>query len=185
MLAGLLFLLVFGFRFADDGFVHASPALQETPGYDAPTETGGQDDPGYDAPPTDTPSGSGSSTETASPTNDVPPTAVPLPTEMPTVPLTSTLPPDVFRTEDSEMNGALTTPAGTETPGPTMTPYHTPTATKTPPKSHLSARSGEKKGGFIPNWGMFWIGFSLPVLGACGVVLYLLDRRPDLFRRKG
>lgn len=39
------------------------------------------------------------------------------------------------------------------------------------------------KGGFQVDWGVFWVGFSIPVLVTCGVVLYLLDRQPGFFSR--
>jgi hypothetical protein len=162
-LAGLVGLLIFVFGFPVRGYVRAAPAFQDTPGYDVPTED--TPDLGYDVPATETPFGEGS------------------PTAERTMTETSTLPPDVFRTEDSEMNNAQTTPLVTETPGPSITPYYTPTGMKTPSRS-TSTPAVKKKGGFTPDWGMFWIGFSLPVLGACGVVLYLLDRRPDLFKHR-
>jgi len=173
-LAGLAGLLVFVFHFGEDRFVYAAPALQETPGYDAPTEPGGGGDVGYDAPATETPPGNPTPTENAFPS----------PTAEPTDILTSTLPPDVFRTEDSEINNAITTPVITEAAGPTITPYYTATATRTPLRTPGALAAVEKKGGFSPDWGLFWIGFSIPVLGACGVVLYLLDRQPGLFKRR-
>lgn len=100
-----------------------------------------------------------------------------------TVTLTATLPPNVFRTEDSEINGAQATPALTETPGPTITNYVTGsvTATQLTPTRAVLKKSGP---GFQIDWGMFWIGFSVPVLFASGVVLYFIDRRPDLFAQK-
>jgi hypothetical protein len=99
------------------------------------------------------------------------------------VTLTATLPPNVFRTEDSEINGSQATPALTETPGPTITNYVTGsvTATQLTPTRAVLKKSGP---GFQIDWGMFWIGFSVPVLFASGVVLYFIDRRPDLFAQK-
>ncbi len=101
----------------------------------------------------------------------------------PTITLTPTLPPNVFRTEDSEINGAKTTPMVTETPGPSATVYDTPTLTETSTPPEATQVVIPKKGEPNVDWGLFWIGFSLPVLGGCGVVLYLLDRRPDIFKR--
>ncbi len=173
-LACLAGLLVFLFGFAGRGYVRAAPAPQETSAYpyDFPTDifTPESTDQGYGAPATDTP---GNETPAA----PVTATAAGTPTQ------TSTLPPDLFRTEDAQMNNAQTTQQVTETPGATFTPYDTPTVLKTQPQRTLTPVV-KKKEGFTPDWGMFWIGFSLPVLGACGVVLYLLDRRPDLFKRK-
>lgn len=180
-LASLVGLLIFVFGLPDGGNVRAAPVFQDdppgygTPGYEgsidteAPTPT----DVGYDGPVDATPVPDGS--PFVNPT-DIEPTIEQTPTE------TSTLPADVFRTEDAEMRNALTTPQVTETGGPTITPYQTLTVTKRPPRSTLTSTAAKKKNGFTPDWGLFWIGFSIPVLGACGVVLYLLDRRPDLFK---
>jgi hypothetical protein len=162
-------LLIFLFGFADGLSVHAAPVYQNTPGYNEPAEETPTDEPppddGYNAP----------ATETLS----VGETPIPESTVTETV----TLAPDAFRTEDAEMGGAQTTPLVTETFVPTKTPDQVLTATKTqlPAVTPAAAR---KKGGFTPDWGMFWIGFAIPVLGACGIVLYLLDRRPDLFKRQ-
>jgi len=108
----------------------------------------------------------------------------PFPSPTPETPMpTDTLAPDVLETEGAEMSDSQVTPPATETPGPTITPYITETAT------HAAAvlsedTGGEKSGGLAIDWGLFWVGFSIPVLLACGGVLYLLDRRPDLFRQR-
>lgn len=89
--------------------------------------------------------------------------------------------PNTFLTEDAEMGAGNVTPPPSETPGPTITAYRsaTPkTATARPARTAIARRANDDK----VNWGLFWIGFSIPVLSACGVVLYLLDQRPDLFR---
>lgn len=97
---------------------------------------------------------------------------------------TITLLPNAFLTENAEMGGGQVTPLG-----PTLTPSETPTVTPTrgadtpqPTPFMLDGGSGGSGG---LNWGLFWMGFSLPLLGACGWVLYMLDRRPDLFRSRG
>jgi hypothetical protein len=179
-LAGLVGLLVFIFGLPYGSDVRAAPVPLQTPGYDGPTqesnpttETGGYDGPGDETPifPQVSPSPAVAFTDIVEPTEALTPTQ------------TGTLPPDVFRTEDAEINGAQTTPVTTETVGPTITLFTTPTATKRTPRPTTTSNGAKEKDEFIPDWGLFWIGFSLPVLGSCGVVLYLLDRRPDLFRR--
>lgn len=174
-LAGLLiFLLCVS---TGGGQVQAAPLFQGTPDYpgpEQPTYTNG-----YDAPATSAPPGA-EVTPQASPTFGVPLT----PTTAGTATMPPTLPPDVFRTEDSEMNNSLTTPPVTETPGPSNTPYVTLTAQKTQLHGTAAAAAARKKPPFVFDWGLFWVGFSLPVLASCGVVLYLLDRRPDLFKKK-
>ncbi len=89
---------------------------------------------------------------------------------------------DLFGTEDAQMQGAFSTQAASATPFPSITPINTQTqpaqATITPIPANLV---NEGKSGFRLNWGYFWIGFAIPVLAACGAILYLLDRRPDLF----
>lgn len=161
----------------------AAPAFQAT---DYPFGTGEN---GYSGM-TDTPASGAAATATKTKTF-LPGTQAPQQTQTSTfqpirsvtVTLTATLPPNVFRTEDSEINGAQATPALTETPGPTITNYVTGTVTAT----HLTpTRVVLKKSGlgFQIDWGMFWIGFSVPVLFASGVVLYFIDRRPDLFAQK-
>jgi len=64
------------------------------------------------------------------------------------------------------------------TPGKTSLP--TPASTDLPVSSP-DGRGGDQ-GGFRVDWGYFWIGFAIPILAGSGLVLYLLDRRPDLFR---
>ncbi len=92
--------------------------------------------------------------------------------------------PDLSRT--AEMGDARTgTPGTPGTPTLTGTPSPTVQQTITPTEIALTGtpESGGA-GGFEMNWGLFWIGFSIPLVGASGVVLYLLDRRPELFRPK-
>lgn len=104
-----------------------------------------------------------------------------LPTVTPTT--TATLPPNLIQTENAEMGEGNVTPPPSETPGPTITTYvsATPTlGTAQPTRTPIARNKSESK----VNWGLFWIGFSLPVLSACGLVLYLLDQRPDFFRPK-
>ena len=95
---------------------------------------------------------------------------------------TLTLAPDRLATENAEMGDSQVTPPGSETPAPSITPYVTGTQTVLP--SAVSPASTKGGGGLNINWGLFWIGFSIPVLIACGGILYLLDRRPNLFRRR-
>jgi hypothetical protein len=98
---------------------------------------------------------------------------------------TATPAPNTFQTEDSEMSGSKVTPPAGESPSPTAVLTATQSLTPTISASRTaSLESAEKQDGFQVNWGMFWMGFALPVVAACGVVLYLLDRRPDLFRPK-
>lgn len=116
------------------------------------------------------------------------PTArVPGATQAPTltffVNATETQPPNVFLTENAELSEGMVTPLASETSGPTITPYNTATLTRVTPQPTRAPVIAQSSGPEI-DWGLFWIGFSLPVLSACGVVLYLLDRRPDLFRRR-
>lgn len=132
---------------------------------------------GYVPPEERTPGTPTSEASTPNPTSRAasatPPTILPN-----TATASATLPPNVFLTENAEMNGALGTPPPSETPGPTRTsaPSQTLAATPTP----RAAAAG--KGGLEVDWGLFWVGFSLPVLIGCGVVLYLLDHKPGLFR---
>lgn len=126
--------------------------------------------------------------ETESPEGTEPPDATDFPDASPqptaTIGPTLTSPPDVLATENAEMGDSQVTPPGSETPGPTLTPYITLTGTQTVLPSAVSPASQKGAGGLSINWGLFWIGFSIPVLVACGGVLYLLDRRPELFRRR-
>lgn len=91
--------------------------------------------------------------------------------------------PDAFQTENAEMGGALVTPP---TPEPTAAVTETPPAlTETPPAEEQQptpAAAAPDRGRFQLDWGMFWVGFAIPFLAACGLVLYLLDRKPDFFR---
>jgi hypothetical protein len=194
LLAGLLGLLVTGLVFGPAIHVRAGsdsdaqlshPLLQET---DYPANTPTTED--Y---PVDTPTTEGYPAGTPSPqpngTATLPTNPSALPTASETVTMTptetATLPPNTFLTEDSEMGGSKVTPPPSETLAPTAVltaaKGHTPVASM-----NHSARgvSAEKQNGFRVNWGMFWMGFALPVIAACGVVLYFLDRRPDLFRPK-
>ena len=141
----------------------------------------------YEPPPTE---GSGSTaypppeaTTPASTTLQATPTLSGSPTPTATLTPTQTLAPNLFQTENAEMSGAQTTPALTDTPAPSLTPYLSPTATQAITASANPAGNAGG-GGFQMNWGLFWIGFSAPVLAGCGLVLYLLDHRPDLFRSR-
>jgi hypothetical protein len=96
---------------------------------------------------------------------------------------TATLPPNAFLTENAEISGGQVTPPPSATPGPTITVYISPTApTRTPRPTGIPA--GGAGGDGPVDWGYFSLGFAVPVVAACGFVLYLLDRRPDLFRRR-
>jgi hypothetical protein len=112
------------------------------------------------------------------------PTQVDLtPDESPT-PLVSPTPPESkFATENAEMQDTISTQYPSATAGPSITPANTQTAqsTVTTAAARADANSGDDNGLKI-DWGFFWAGFAVPFLAACGVVLYLLDRRPDLFR---
>jgi len=93
--------------------------------------------------------------------------------------------PDIFGTEDAQMGDSLTTPLVSLTPAPSLTLANTATpliTTTITPESGLNDDSGS--GGFRVNWGFFMAGFVVPVLVGCGVVLYFLDRRPDIFTLK-
>lgn len=169
-LASLVGLLMFVFGFANGPYVYAAPVYQDTPGYDVPTDEVPTDelppgDDSYNAPATETPQAG------ENPTTEV------------TATETVTQAPDAFRTEDAEMGEAQTTPLVTETAAPTKTPNQTLTVSKTLLPTPTPA-AAKKDGGFTPDWGMFWIGFAIPVLVACGIVLYLLDRRPELFTHR-
>jgi hypothetical protein len=144
-----------------------------------------QDD-DYPAPDTevpydDYPAPEDQSTETPFDTPPPPPAQTLTPTPTPT------LAPDVFRTEDAEIGDSQVTPSTSETPGPTPTAINTPTPTvsytATPEPTPVAVVEEES---FRIDWGLFSIGFAIPVLIGCGIVLHYLDRRPDLFtpRRK-
>jgi hypothetical protein len=89
---------------------------------------------------------------------------------------------NAFQTENAQMREGQVTPLVTQTPAPTITPYLSPTPwLRTPSPAPEPGPTGTSGG---MDWGMFWIGFSLPVLAGSGLVLYLLDRRPELFRSR-
>lgn len=174
-LAGLVGLLMFVFGFANGPHAYAAPVFQNTPGYDVPTDEVPTDEvPTDELPPDDDPYNA--------PATETPPVEENPTTEV-TATETVTQAPDAFRTEDAEMGEAQTTPLVTESAVSTKTPNQTLTVTKTQLPARTPAAAGEKDG-FTLDWGMFWIGFAIPVLAACGIVLYLLDRRPDLFRHR-
>ncbi len=69
----------------------------------------------------------------------------------------------------------------------TVTAQPSPTASATVtftvfPQVSPEAEQEDEPETFQMDWGLFWIGFAVPILASSGVVLYLLDRRPDLFR---
>jgi hypothetical protein len=107
-------------------------------------------------------------------------------TPEPTPEDTSTPAVNVFGTEDALMRDTLGTPASSATPAPSITPVNTQTAPVTSTAQEPGAGTGKENARLQIDWGFFWIGFAVPLLVACGAVLYLLDRRPDLFtpRRK-
>ncbi len=73
----------------------------------------------------------------------------------------------------------LTPEPGAASPSPAAS--LTATSTLTPQVSPEADQEDEPEK-FQVDWGFFWIGFAIPILAGSGVVLYLLDRRPDLFR---
>lgn len=183
VLVALMTLVGLGFSLMPGPRVSAEagdqPAFQET---SYPADNGDVTEPtaGYDAPATE--ESPAQATPTTRPTNGTPAATISatLPTSLAeTVTPSITPPPDVFRTEDSEMNGGLVTPPASETPGPTRTAVPSQTMAATPTPRVSAAKAGQ---GFAVDWGLFWFGFSLPVLAGCGVVLYLLDHKPGLFR---
>jgi hypothetical protein len=100
------------------------------------------------------------------------------PTPIPSV----TAGPELARTEDAEILDSLASPVASASPWPSITPVNTLTAeVQLSPTVPVEI---DKKAGFYLDWGFFWVGFAIPVLAGCGAVLYLLDRRPDLFRRR-
>lgn len=107
-------------------------------------------------------------------------------TPEPTLEETPTPAVNVFGTEDAQMRDTLGTPASSATSGPSITPVNTQTAPVNSTAQDAGAGTAKEKTGLQIDWGFFWIGFAVPLLAACGAVLYLLDRRPDLFtpRRK-
>jgi hypothetical protein len=175
IIAGLVILLGLVLSAAGGGRAQAGREsgvlLQDTPGYNVPTDDGSStgNGNGYIAPATDTPF--------VYPTQEFA-----TPSLVFTVTNTATQPPNVFRTEDYEMNQSKTTPVVTETPGPTATKVVT-TIIKTPQSSPTPTLAAVKGSAFTLDWGMFLTGLALPILAACGYILYLLDRKPELFKR--
>lgn len=107
------------------------------------------------------------------------------PTLTPTPGASPTPVPDVFGTEDAQMGDSLVTPPSSPTPGSSITPVNTPTMMFTPTGTVVAMlENRSRKEGFQVDWGFFMIGFVIPVLVGCGLVLYLLDRRPDLFSQR-
>lgn len=179
----LLFALLGGAIFRSGGVVvQAGRALQDATDY-----------PGIDETPLDFPTDESYPGVTDYPddfpTDEIPteefPTAeffTPQPPQS-TATVDATQPPNTFLTENAEMGDGQASPPPSETPGPTITPYGSPTAvTGTPEPTTVSAQ--EKNAGQRIDWGLFWMGFSVPIIAACGLVLYLLDKRPDLLRLK-
>jgi hypothetical protein len=101
---------------------------------------------------------------------------------------TSTVPADTFLTEDAQMKESqVTQPAGaTAAPAIVTGSPDTPTPATTPTEITAAAAqtSDQKPGGFRMDWGFFWIGFAIPVLAGCGIILYLLDRNPVMFSKR-
>jgi len=93
--------------------------------------------------------------------------------------------PDAFETENAQIGDSAVTPQVSFTPGPSITPANTSTSTPTITGTVSPIQlETEDTGSFKLDWGSFVVGFAVPVLAGCGVVLYLLDRRPELFKRK-
>ena len=167
--------------------VHAQPPdqqllLQDTP-YPPPDPTE-PFPPGYDAPPTNTVPAPAEATATftatvpaqGAPAATQTPTATSAPVDQPTQSLTTETP--ASQTQTAPAVNPSTTAEVRETVTPTSPADGTITPTSgTPGPDEEGSSTGM-------DWGLFWIGFSLPVLVACGVVLYLLDRNPRLFARK-
>jgi hypothetical protein len=175
IVAGIVALLAVGVGFVKGERLPTGPEnglLQTTPGYNPPDDSATDTGDGYNPPATDSPDA-----------NATPEDITPSPEFTATITLTATLAPDVFRTEDSEIDQSKTTPMVTETPGPTNTVYITPTGARTLRAPTPTSGRPKEKDAFVLDWGMFLAGFSLPVLAACGYVLYLMDRHPELFRR--
>jgi hypothetical protein len=99
-------------------------------------------------------------------------------------PLFSPTPPESkFATENAEMQDTIGTQYPSATTGPSITPADTQTAQGTLTTTVVAAAAQDSENfGLKIDWGFFWAGFAVPFLAACGVVLYLLDRRPELFR---
>lgn len=87
---------------------------------------------------------------------------------------------NIFATENAQMQDSLSTQAPSATPEPTITPANTATAVLTPTLTVVvEASTGQNR--FKIEWSYFWVGFAIPLLICCGVVLYLLDRYPNIF----
>jgi hypothetical protein len=172
---GVMVLTIFSSAFAVRAVLTveaaAAPHFQD-PGYPGPDDSGDPNSYPYPEP------GQGNT-----PTSTLPVQSTPVSTI--TITLTPTSPPDIFRTEDAEIGDTLVTPSGEETPAPTHTPINTntptPTVTATPEPTPIPAVEEE---GFQLDWGLFSIGFAIPILVGSGVVLYYIDRRPDFFARR-
>jgi hypothetical protein len=132
--------------------------------------------------PTPTTAGSGGTIPTATPVFGNPTDSIPSNTRVPEGTGTGTSSPNLFQTEDAEMGGSQVTPSASETPGPTITPISSATPTQITPTTTPVVKKGLFQGQV--DWGMFWIGFSIPVLVCSGLVLYLLDRNPNFFRTR-
>lgn len=156
----------------------AQPAYQDDgypPTEDVPTEVV----PTYGYPGEESPTAEAGTTSTA---GGATATSGPTPTPANTMTVTATVR-NVFLTENAEMGASSVTPPASLTPLATGTiaPTHTNTPTRTPLSTLIAAASDEDQN---LDWGLFWIGFSVPIIAACGVVLYLLDHRPELFSFK-
>jgi hypothetical protein len=171
--AALAIFLTALFLFGAGMAVHASSdgsargvLLQQATDYPNPDET---QIPEYDYPPGDT------QVPILPTKSDLTLSAVLTPVE------SSTPSKNLLATEDAEMRNTLGTQLPSATAGPSITPINTQTVQSTTTGTVIPAVMQNKKNGFKVDWGYFFVGFAVPVLAACGVVLYLLDRRPDLF----
>jgi hypothetical protein len=173
---------------AAPGTSRDEPAFQDPTGYPVfPTLILPTDDASY-PPPGDVPGDVATPTSPAPfPTNTqgafFPTSTLPQQQFTPFPQQTQTSQPNTFLTENAEMGEGQVTPPANETPSPVVTPTITPTPPE-PTAQPTPISFGGQGGSGRMNWGLFWLGFSLPVLAACGWVLYLLDRRPELFRAK-
>ena len=161
---GLIGLVLLGFYLAPQPGVQAGlvdPPLWQDDDYPPPQDTFIPTDAGY-PPPEET---------TVPPDGEYPPPEGEA-TQEPT--LTPSLPPTQAPADETPIFEL-----GTATPSPTVSP--TATSTVVPQVSPEAAQEDEPER-FQVDWGFFWIGFAIPILAGSGVVLYLLDRRPDLFR---
>jgi hypothetical protein len=189
LLAVLLILAVFLVKSPDHGAVKAAP--DAAPPFQAEDYPGpGQDDPGLPDD-VDDPYPMVTATAEGQPTGDAQPTPIDegQPTaEAPTVtPEATDAGSDYPPGEDADPS--TSTPAAGETAPPPATATPEPPNKEPEPEETMfalqpPASTGGGQGGLALNWTLFWVGFSLPVVLACGVVLYLLDRNPRLFYRK-